>query len=51
MVSEIIRGIIENNSSFVASHGEAYFKPHMAAQHPKVTLVACCDSRVQHSSH
>lgn len=48
MVSEIIRGIIENNRSFVASHHEAYFKPHMAAQHPKVTLVACCDSRVQH---
>ena len=48
MVNEIIRGIIENNSSFVASHNEAYFKPHMAAQHPKVTLVACCDSRVQH---
>jgi carbonic anhydrase len=48
VVNEIIRGIIENNRSFVASHHEAYFKPHMAAQHPKVTLVACCDSRVQH---
>jgi carbonic anhydrase len=48
VVNEIIRGIIENNTSFVASHHEAYFKPHMAAQHPKVTLVACCDSRVQH---
>ncbi|MGO9147829.1 MAG: carbonic anhydrase [Desulfomonilia bacterium] len=47
MVNEIIRDIIENNGTFVASHGEAYFKPHMAAQHPKITLVACCDSRVQ----
>jgi carbonic anhydrase len=48
VVSEIIRDIIENNSSFIASHSESYFKPHMTAQHPKVTLVACCDSRVQH---
>lgn len=47
MVNEIIRGIIENNGTFVDSHGEAYFKPHMAAQDPKITLVACCDSRVQ----
>lgn len=47
MVKDIIRGIIDNNGSFVSAHGEAYFKPHMAAQHPKVTLVACCDSRVQ----
>ena len=47
MVNKILKDIIENNSSFVTSRGEAYFKPHMAAQHPKVTLVACCDSRVQ----
>jgi len=48
VVKDIIKGIIDNNGSFVASHNEACFKPHMAAQHPKVTLVACCDSRVQH---
>jgi len=47
MVKDIIKGIIENNGSFVSAHGQEYFKPHMAAQHPKVTLVACCDSRVQ----
>lgn len=47
MVNDIIRGIVENNASFVSAHDEAYFKPHMAAQHPRVTLVACCDSRVQ----
>jgi carbonic anhydrase len=47
VVKDIIKGIIENNCSFVASHDEAYFKPHMNVQKPKVTLVACCDSRVQ----
>jgi carbonic anhydrase len=47
VVKDIIRGIIESNSSFVSACGEAYFKPHMAAQHPRITLVACCDSRVQ----
>jgi carbonic anhydrase len=47
VVKDIIKGIIDNNGAFVSTHGEAYFKPHMAAQHPKITLVACCDSRVQ----
>ena len=47
MVNKILKDILENNGSFVTSHSEAYFKPHMAAQHPKVTLVTCCDSRVQ----
>ena len=47
MVKDIIKGIIDNNGAFVAAHGEAYFKPHMTAQHPRITLVACCDSRVQ----
>ncbi len=47
MVNDIIRGIIEDNSSFVSTHGEAYFRPHTAAQHPRVTLISCCDSRVQ----
>jgi carbonic anhydrase len=47
VVKDIIKGIIDNNGAFVTAHGEAYFKPHMAAQHPRVTLVACCDSRVQ----
>lgn len=47
VVKDIIKGIIDNNGAFVATRGEAYFKPHMAAQHPTVTLVSCCDSRVQ----
>lgn len=47
MVKEIISDIIKNNDSFVSTRGEAFFKPHMNAQHPRITLIACCDSRVQ----
>lgn len=47
MVNEIVQSIVAHNARFVAEHGVAYFKPHMAAQHPQITLVSCCDSRVQ----
>jgi len=47
VVKDIIKGIVENNGAFVSAHDEAYFRPHTSAQHPKITLVACCDSRVQ----
>lgn len=47
MVREILQGIIANNGSFVDSHEESFFTPHLSAQHPRITLVSCCDSRVQ----
>lgn len=47
MIKDILKDIIENNNAFVAGHNEAFFKPHMSAQHPRITLVTCCDSRVQ----
>jgi carbonic anhydrase len=47
VVKDILKSIIENNNAFVAGHNEAFFKPHMSAQHPRITLVTCCDSRVQ----
>lgn len=47
MINDIIKGIVENNGTFVSTRGEAYFRPHMEAQHPGITLVNCCDSRVQ----
>jgi carbonic anhydrase len=47
VVKEILEEIIKNNDSFVTARGDAFFKPHMNAQHPRITLVACCDSRVQ----
>jgi carbonic anhydrase len=47
VIKDILKDIIENNNAFVAGHNEAFFKPHMSAQHPRITLVTCCDSRVQ----
>jgi carbonic anhydrase len=47
MAGRIIERILLNNGSFVSSHPREYFEPHMHAQHPDITLVSCCDSRVQ----
>jgi carbonic anhydrase len=47
VVKDILKDIIENNNAFVAGHDKAFFNPHMSAQHPRITLVTCCDSRVQ----
>jgi carbonic anhydrase len=47
VIMDILKDIIENNNAFVSGHNEAFFKPHMSAQHPRITLVTCCDSRVQ----
>jgi carbonic anhydrase len=44
---EIIAQILKNNENFVAGHDENYFKLHSTSQQPKITLVSCCDSRVQ----
>jgi len=45
--NEALQAIIMNNAGFVAGHDKTYFQAHMTAQHPKVTLVSCCDSRCQ----
>lgn len=47
MKNQVLQSIVENNARFVAGHNVDYFQCHSAAQHPKVTLVACCDSRCQ----
>ncbi len=47
MSKEIISQILRNNEKFAADRGEGYFKPHSTSQQPKITLVSCCDSRVQ----
>lgn len=47
MKNKVLQTIMENNDRFVAGHDQDYFQGHMTAQHPKVTLVACCDSRCQ----
>jgi len=45
--NEALQAVIDNNNRFVTGHDQAYFQGHMTAQHPRVTLVACCDSRCQ----
>ncbi len=46
-MKSILALIKKENDQFVAAHDESYFAPHQKAQHPQVTLVSCCDSRVQ----
>ena len=38
---------MRNNEFFSSERGEEYFKHHSTGQQPKITLVSCCDSRVQ----
>jgi carbonic anhydrase len=48
--SEQLKGIVDNllrdNDEFVKSHNAAYFKPLIAGQMPRATVVTCSDSRV-----
>lgn len=45
-----LKGIVDNllrdNNAFVKSHNAAYFKPLVAGQWPRATVVTCSDSRV-----
>ena len=44
---DVVRDIRQANAKFMRSHGPAYFKPFLDAQHPRATVIACSDSRVQ----
>ncbi len=44
--SEALKEVVEGNAKWVESHTESYFKPHMNAQHPIVTMITCSDARV-----
>jgi carbonic anhydrase len=46
-MKSILELINKENNQFVATHDESYFAPHQKSQHPQITLVSCCDSRVQ----
>ena len=43
---EVVKEIFLDNDSFVSGKGEAFFKSHLEAQHPVITLITCSDSRV-----
>ena len=42
----IVNNLMDDNSAFVKSHKPAYYQPFSEAQHPRATVVTCCDSRV-----
>ena len=45
--SKALKEVAVQNDHFVREHKPAYFEPHQRAQTPFLTLVSCCDSRVQ----
>jgi len=45
-VEEVVREIFLDNDRFVSKRGESFFREHLEAQHPVITLVTCSDSRV-----
>lgn len=44
---EMLQEIRSDNTSFMKKHKKEYFSGFMTAQHPRVTLVMCADSRCQ----
>jgi carbonic anhydrase len=46
---EVIAEVFKTNDAFVRGRGEDYFKSHVEAQSPVITLLTCSDSRVQPS--
>src|SRR5512147_90800 len=48
--SEQLQGIVSNllqdNEDFLKSHNAAYYRPLIAGQMPRATVVTCSDSRV-----
>ena len=45
-IQEIINQIFSGNSEFTNSHNKEYFDAISGGQHPYITLITCCDSRV-----
>jgi len=43
---DIVNNLLRDNDGFAKSHNEAYFKPLVAGQMPRATVVTCSDSRV-----
>ncbi len=45
--AEIIRQIIDGNQEFISKNNPDFFLSHSKSQSPFITLLTCCDSRVQ----
>lgn len=44
---DFLCNLFDTNKEFAQSHGESFFLEFSNQQNPKLTLVTCCDSRVQ----
>lgn len=44
---DFLCNLFDTNKEFAQSHGESFFAEFSNQQNPKLTLVTCCDSRVQ----
>ncbi len=50
-VKGIVQHLLASNEAFRKASGPDHFKPFTESQHPEVTVVACCDSRVQTAAY
>lgn len=46
-VKAIVQHVLASNEAYMKSHGPQHFKAFVEAQHPRITVVTCSDSRVQ----
>lgn len=46
-VKDAVRYLLEANRRFVERNTAAYFEPFLEFQSPRMTVLSCCDSRVQ----
>lgn len=42
-----MKDLMSDNDAFAGAHPPAFFKPFLDEQHPRATVIACSDSRVQ----
>ncbi len=46
-VKELVQHVLASNEAYMKAQGPEHFKTFADAQHPRITVVACSDSRVQ----
>lgn len=46
-VKAIVQHVLASNEAYMKSNGQQHFKAFANAQHPRITVVTCSDSRVQ----
>ncbi|MDF2577773.1 MAG: carbonic anhydrase [Chlamydiales bacterium] len=46
-VKGMLLNLLQDNDSFVKANGISHFEGFLVKQHPRATVISCCDSRVQ----